>query len=76
MVDLIDDEGIDVVLADHFGSDDLANTIVRESSASRVERLSPAEGTTREWNERGWGYVEQMEEINLPALQAAVGITE
>ncbi|WP_058365718.1 metal ABC transporter solute-binding protein, Zn/Mn family [Haloparvum sedimenti] len=76
VVDLIDSEGIDVVLADHFGSDDLANTVVRESSASRVEYLSPAEGTTQEWNERGWGYVEQMEEVNLPALQAAVGITE
>ncbi|GAB3411698.1 hypothetical protein GCM10027435_03620 [Haloparvum alkalitolerans] len=76
VVDLIDSEGIDVVLADHFGSDDLANTVVRESSASRVEHLSPAEGTTQEWNERGWGYLEQMEEVNLPALQAAVGITE
>lgn len=73
-IELIDRNGIDVVLADHFESADLANTIVRDSNASEVRRISPAEGTTVEWNERGWGYIEQMERINLPALQAAVGI--
>lgn len=73
-IDLVDRNDVDVILADHFGSADLANTIVGSSTASEVRRISPAEGTTTEWNDRGWGYIEQMERMNLPALQAAVGI--
>ncbi|SDY45853.1 metal ABC transporter substrate-binding protein [Halopenitus persicus] len=73
-IDLVDREGIDVILADHFGSNDLANTIVRNSTASEVREVSPAEGTTAEWNDRGWGYVEQLTEITLPALQAGLGV--
>ncbi|WP_096388897.1 metal ABC transporter substrate-binding protein [Halopenitus persicus] len=73
-IDLVDRERIDVILADHFGSNDLANTIVRESTASEVREVSPAEGTTAEWNDRGWGYVEQLTEITLPALQAGLGV--
>ncbi|WP_280536939.1 zinc ABC transporter substrate-binding protein [Halopenitus sp. POP-27] len=73
-VDLVDREGIDVILADHFGSNDLADTIVRESTASEVREVSPAEGTTAEWNDRGWGYIEQLTEITLPALQAGLGV--
>ncbi|MFC6614191.1 metal ABC transporter substrate-binding protein [Halopenitus salinus] len=73
-VGVVDRNDIDVILVDHFGSADLANAIIGDSNASEIRRISPAEGTTAEWNDRGWGYIEQMERINLPALQAALGI--
>lgn len=72
-IDLVNDAGIDVVLYDHFESPALAETIVENSHASEVVAVTPAEATTRDWNERGWGYVEQMQEINLPAFEKALG---
>lgn len=75
-IELIDEEEIDVVLADFFESDALAETIVRESNATRIEQLSPVEGTIERWNDRNWGYVEQMSAINLPTLKAALGTSD
>lgn len=71
-IELIDDRGIDTILSDYFGSPNLAETIVENSDATTIERISPAEGTTTEWDEQGWGYVEQMEELNVPAFENAV----
>lgn len=34
--------------------------------------LSPVEGTIEEWAENDWGWVEQMEEVNIPSLEAAL----
>ncbi|MFP4628459.1 MAG: metal ABC transporter substrate-binding protein [Halobacteriales archaeon] len=73
VVDLIDDRDIDVVLTDAFESDDLAETIVENSTATEVREVSPAEGTTADWRDEGWGYIEQMEAVNLPAFEAALG---
>lgn len=77
-VELIDGEGIDAILYNYFESPDgnpprAANVIVEESDASEAVAVSPVEGTTEEWNEKGYGYVEQMEEINLPAFKRALG---
>ncbi|WP_276253476.1 metal ABC transporter solute-binding protein, Zn/Mn family [Halomontanus rarus] len=71
-IELIDDRGIDTILYDYFGSSNLAETIVENSDATTIERISPGEGTTTEWDEQGWGYVEQMEELNVPAFENAV----
>lgn len=71
-IELIDDRGIDTILRDYFGSPNLAETIVENSDATTIERISPGEGTTTEWDEQGWGYVEQMEELNVPAFENAV----
>jgi zinc transport system substrate-binding protein len=71
-VDLVDELEIDTVLYDAFESPDLAETVVADSSAEEAVPLSPVAGTTEAWHERGWGYVEQMNEINLPALEAAL----
>lgn len=77
-VDLIDELGIGVVLYDAFESEGerpppLARTIVEESTAGETAPLSAVEATTEEWLDRGWGYVEQMREVNLPALRRALG---
>ncbi|ADJ15290.1 metal ABC transporter solute-binding protein, Zn/Mn family [Halalkalicoccus jeotgali] len=73
-VDLIEREGIEVVLYDHFEGDSLARTIAEEAGTVRdVAALSPAESITTEWDAEGLDYVGQMGEINLPALRAALG---
>lgn len=72
-IEFVNENGIDVILYDHFESPNLAETIVENSDASEVESVSPAEGTTSEWNDEGWGWVEQMEEINVPAFAKALG---
>ncbi|WP_178917386.1 metal ABC transporter solute-binding protein, Zn/Mn family [Natronomonas gomsonensis] len=71
-IDVVDDNGIDVILYDTFSSPRLAETIVSESNAEEAVAISSAEGTKGEWLDDGWGYVEQMKELNLPAFKAAL----
>ncbi|WP_049897523.1 metal ABC transporter substrate-binding protein [Halorubrum distributum] len=70
-IDLVDTEGIDVVLYDRFQSPRLAESIVENSDATEAVPVTPAGGTTREWNDAGYGYLEQMTEINVPAFERA-----
>lgn len=72
-IDLVDAEGIDVVLYDRFQSPRLAESIVENSDATEAVPVTPAGGTTREWNDAGYGYLEQMTEINVPAFERAFG---
>ncbi|MEZ3164412.1 zinc ABC transporter substrate-binding protein [Halorubrum sp. RMP-47] len=73
-IDLVDREGIDVVLYDRFQSPRLAESIVENSDATEAVAVSPAGGTTREWNDAGYGYLEQMTEINVPAFERAFDV--
>ncbi|VTT87894.1 Zinc ABC transporter, periplasmic-binding protein ZnuA [Halorubrum sp. DM2] len=72
-IDLVDSEGMDVVLYDRFQSPRLAESIVENSDATEAVPVTPAGGTTREWNDAGYGYLEQMTEINVPAFERAFG---
>jgi len=79
LVEIIEEEGIDTILYDPFESsspgDDLpqmVDSILEESSAEYAEPLTPAEGTIQEWEDNDWGWVEQMEEINIPSLEQAL----
>ncbi|GAA0718029.1 metal ABC transporter substrate-binding protein [Halorubrum trapanicum] len=72
-IDLVDSEGIEVVLYDRFQSPRLAESIVENSGATEAVPVTPAGGTTREWNDAGYGYLEQMTEINVPAFERAFG---
>ncbi|WP_096393323.1 metal ABC transporter solute-binding protein, Zn/Mn family [Halorubrum trapanicum] len=72
-IELVDAEGIDVVLYDRFQSPRLAESIVENSDATEAVPVTPAGGTTREWNDAGYGYLEQMTEINVPAFERAFG---
>ncbi|WP_256403522.1 metal ABC transporter solute-binding protein, Zn/Mn family [Halorubrum salinum] len=72
-IEIVDREGIDTILYDRFGSTTLAEAILENSDATEMAAVSPAGGTTREWNEAGYGYLEQMTEINLPAFRRAFG---
>ena len=80
MIDIAAANGIETVLYDPFetpGSDELPRMVdvlieSDETIVTNAEPLSPAEGTTKPWNERGWGWVEQMTELNIPSLRTAL----
>lgn len=77
-IDLVDEEGIDTILYDAFDAPEgqvppLVDTILGGSNATDAMALSPASGTLESWQEEGWGYREQMEEINIPAFREALG---
>ncbi|MFC7205435.1 metal ABC transporter substrate-binding protein [Haloferax namakaokahaiae] len=69
----IDEHGIRHVLADPLESDRAATQLVNETAAEEVLPLTAIPGRTDEWDERGWGYLEIMAELNLPSLQTALG---
>ena len=73
-IELVNSEGIDTVLYDRFESTTLAETIVENSDATETRAVTPAGGTTEEWNDAGYGYLEQMTEINVPAFERAFGV--
>ncbi|QLK25207.1 zinc ABC transporter substrate-binding protein [Natrinema zhouii] len=77
-IDLVEEEGIETILYSPFEDRDgeyppLVNTIIRDSSheidAMPITHLS---GTLVTWQDEGWGYLEQMEEINVPAFREAL----
>ncbi|MDQ2049008.1 zinc ABC transporter substrate-binding protein [Natronolimnohabitans sp. A-GB9] len=79
MIEIVDEHDIDTILYDPFETpheDRLPNAaqmLLENSSATDAEPLTPAEGTIHEWADKGWGWVEQMEEVNIPALEKALG---
>ena len=79
MLELIEQHDIDTVLYDPFESANpgeevpqMVQTIFENSDVENAEPLTPVEGTTAEWADNGWGWIEQMEELNLPSLRAAL----
>lgn len=80
IIDIVETNDIDTVLYDPFEAPDpdtdlpeMVDVLYEHTDVTNAEPLSPASGTTEEWNERGWGYIEQMEEMNIPSLRAAFG---
>ncbi|MEA1932765.1 MAG: zinc ABC transporter substrate-binding protein [Euryarchaeota archaeon] len=73
-LDLVDESGIDVILYDRFESDRLANTIVENSdSATETMAVTAGAGTLREWADNDWGFIDQMQQVTLPAFRQALG---
>ncbi|MES3517169.1 MAG: zinc ABC transporter substrate-binding protein [Natronomonas sp.] len=79
LIEVIDAHDIDTVLYDPFETADpgedrpqMVEVIFENTAVTDAEPLTPVEGTTREWVERDWGWIEQMEQINLPSLRAAL----
>ncbi len=78
-ISVIEDHGIETVLYDPFESPEpgerppqMVEVLLENSDAEEALPLTPVEGTTETWAERDWGWIEQMEEINLPSLRAAL----
>jgi len=72
-VDLVDDNEIDVILYDRFESDRLARTIVENSTATETMAVTAGAGTIQAWADEGWGFVDQMEQVTIPAFRQALG---
>ena len=80
LIDTIEQHHIDTVLYDPFEAHDpdedlpqMVEVIFEHTDVEEAMPLTPAEGTTSEWQENDWGWIEQMEEINLSSLRAALG---
>jgi zinc transport system substrate-binding protein len=72
--ELIEEHGIEHVLAPAFESDRAAKQLVEETDATGVLPVTSIPTTKPGWNEKGWGYVEIMREVNLPSLAIALGV--
>ncbi|WP_343162663.1 metal ABC transporter solute-binding protein, Zn/Mn family [Natronolimnobius sp. AArcel1] len=74
-VEFVEEHGLEYVLWDYFDGPDTAETIVAEAeTATDTVMVSPAESVVEEWVEDGHGsYLGQMESINLPAFERALG---
>jgi len=70
---IIDEHGLEYVLADPLESQRAAQQLVAETSANEVLPLTPIPGQTQQWADNGWGYVDIMERVNLPTLEKALG---
>jgi len=68
----IEEHGIEYVLTPTMESDRAARQLVSETDANEVLEISALSGVKEEWTERGWGYLEVMENVNLPALTKAL----
>ncbi|MEF8778446.1 MAG: zinc ABC transporter substrate-binding protein [Natronomonas sp.] len=83
VIETIEEHDIETVLYDPFEAPDppddlpqMVEVIFEHTDVDSAEPLSSVSGTTAEWEDRGWGWVEQMEELNLPSLRAALGVEE
>lgn len=72
---IVAEHDVEYVLAPVFESDRAANLLVEETDATDVLPITALPGVTGEWHERNWGYVQVMEEVNLPTLERALGAT-
>ena len=81
LVELVETHEIETVLYDPFETpnpdDDVppgVEVIMESTDVSNYEPLTPVEGTTPTWQDAGYGWIEQMEEVNLPSLRLALGV--
>ncbi|SFR61850.1 zinc transport system substrate-binding protein [Halogeometricum rufum] len=71
---VVDEHDVEYVLAPVFESDRAATQLVRETDAKEALPLTPVPTLTEEWNEKGWGYLDVMEQVNLRSLERALGV--
>jgi zinc transport system substrate-binding protein len=71
--EIIESHDLRYICADPLESQQAAEQLVEETSAEEVLPLTALPGLKEEWKAEGWGYVEVMEEVNLPTLERALG---
>lgn len=79
LIGVVEEHDIETILYDPFetqnpGDDvpQMVDVLLDETDATGSEPITAAGGTLQEWTERGYGWIEQMEEINLPSLAKAL----
>lgn len=69
---VIETHGLQYICADPLESQQAADQLVAETDAEAVLPLTAMPGLTDEWESENWGYVEVMENVNLPSLERAL----
>ncbi|MGQ4557441.1 metal ABC transporter solute-binding protein, Zn/Mn family [Halobellus sp. GM3] len=71
----IETHGLKYICADPLESQQAATQLLEETDAEDVLPLTAMPGMTDEWVEDGWGYLDVMEQVNVPTLERALGAT-
>jgi len=69
---VIDEHGLSYICADPLESQTAADQLVAETDAEEVLPLTAMPGLNESWRESDWGYVDVMEQVNLPTLTRAL----
>ncbi len=69
---VIETHGLQYICADPLESQRAADQLVRETAAEEVLPLTAMPGLADEWAQNDWGYVEVMENVNIPTLERAL----
>lgn len=69
---VVETHGLRYVCADPLESQQAAEQLVAETDAEAVLPLTAIPGLTEEWAANDWGYVDVMEQVNLPTLARAL----
>ena len=69
---LIEEHDLQYVLADPLEDQTAADQLVEETDATEKLPLTAVAGQTQDWADKGWGYIDVMENINLATLQQAL----
>ncbi|RQG97688.1 metal ABC transporter substrate-binding protein [Natrarchaeobius chitinivorans] len=79
-IEVVEEHDIETILYDPFETPNpdedvpqMVELLLENTSAEEYAPLTPAEGTTQEWSDQDWGWIEQMEEVNIPSLRNALG---
>lgn len=72
--EVVGDNDLDYILTPALESDRLARELAAETDVE-VLPITPVAGQTDEWMEADWGYLEQMESVNLASLRTALEAT-
>ncbi|SFR91131.1 zinc transport system substrate-binding protein [Halomicrobium zhouii] len=71
---IIDEHDLRYVCADPLESQEAAEQLVAETDAEAVLPLTAMPGLTDEWEREDWGYVDVVENVNLPTLERALDV--
>ncbi|WP_136716182.1 metal ABC transporter substrate-binding protein [Halorientalis salina] len=72
---VVDEHDIEYICADPLESQQAAEQLREETAATEILPLTSIPGQTDEWDEKGWGYAEVMQQVNLPTLEAALDVS-
>ncbi|MFC7057528.1 metal ABC transporter substrate-binding protein [Halovenus salina] len=67
--EVIDRHDLQYICADPLESQQAATQLVGDTDAQEVLSLTAMPGLTDDWESEGWGYIEVMENVNLPTLE-------
>ncbi|WP_324665446.1 metal ABC transporter substrate-binding protein [Haloarcula sediminis] len=69
---VVREHGLTYICADPLESQTMAEELVAETDADEVLPLTAMPGLRESWQESDWGYIDVMEQVNLPTLTKAL----